>query len=90
MACSGCDARGGADRDRTRARPESQGWFVLNARETASARRDRSTGPEWGAYPVDDAAMRHGAGVERETTHPPEAYAQFGKSELTRYRESWL
>jgi len=34
--------------------------------------------------------MRHGAGVERETTHPPEAYAQFGKSELTRYRESWL
>src|SRR3954447_22714232 len=28
--------------------------------------RDRSTGPDWGAYSVDDAAIRHGAGVERE------------------------
>ena len=39
--------------------------------------RDRSTGPDWGAYTVDEAAQRHGAGVERETTEPPEAYARF-------------
>ena len=52
--------------------------------------RDRSAGPEWGAYPVDDAALRHGAGVEHETTDPPEAYARFGRSELTRYRDGWL
>jgi uncharacterized cupin superfamily protein len=52
--------------------------------------RDRSTGPEWGAYTVDEAAIRHGAGVERETTEPDEAYARFGKGELTRYREGWL
>jgi uncharacterized cupin superfamily protein len=52
--------------------------------------RDRSTGPEWGAYTVDEAAQRHGAGVERETTKPPEAYARFGQSRPTRYREGLL
>ena len=30
--------------------------------------RDRSTGPDWGGYTVDEAAIRHGAGVEQETT----------------------
>jgi uncharacterized cupin superfamily protein len=52
--------------------------------------RDRSTGPEWGGYTVDEAALRHGAGVEQETTKPAEAYARFGSSELTRYRDGWL
>jgi uncharacterized cupin superfamily protein len=52
--------------------------------------RDRSTGPDWGAYTVDEAALRHRAGVERETTSPPEAYARFSGSGLTRYREGWL
>jgi hypothetical protein len=52
--------------------------------------RDRSTGPDWGAYTVDEAAVRHGAGVERETTEPSEAYARFGQSVLTRYRDGWL
>ena len=52
--------------------------------------RDRSVGPDWGAYPVDDAALRHGAGVERETTSPKEAYARFGSRVPTRFRESWL
>ena len=37
--------------------------------------RDRSIGPDWGGYPVDEAALRHGAGVEVETTVPDEAYA---------------
>ena len=52
--------------------------------------RDRSLAPDWGAYTVDEAAQRHGAGVERETTHPAEAYARFRRSELTRYRDGWL
>ena len=52
--------------------------------------RDRSTGADWGAYTVDEAALRHGAGVEHETTEPSEAYARFGRSKLTRYREGWL
>jgi uncharacterized cupin superfamily protein len=52
--------------------------------------RDRSTGPDWGAYTVDEAALRHAAGVERETTEPDEAYARFGGGGLTRYGEGWL
>jgi uncharacterized cupin superfamily protein len=52
--------------------------------------RDRSTGADWGSYTVDEAAVRHGAGVERETTVPSEAYARFSGSELTCYSEGWL
>ena len=52
--------------------------------------RDKSVGPDWGGYPVDETALRHGAGVEQETTDPDEAYARFGKSALTRYRDGWL
>ena len=52
--------------------------------------RDRSTGPDWGGYTVDEAALRHGAGVEQETTDQHLAYAPFPKREPTRYREGWL
>ncbi len=52
--------------------------------------RDRSTGAEWGAYTVDEAAVRHEAGVEHETTKPEEAYARFARSRLTAYRHGWL
>ena len=52
--------------------------------------RDRSTGPDWGGYTVDEAALRHGAGVEQETTDAEKAYARFPKREPTRYREGWL
>jgi uncharacterized cupin superfamily protein len=52
--------------------------------------RTRSTGPDWGAYTVDEAAQRHSAGVAEETSDAGKAYARFGESELTRYREGWL
>jgi uncharacterized cupin superfamily protein len=52
--------------------------------------RDRSVGADWGAYTVDETALRHGAGVERETTVASEAYARFSPSRLTRYREGSL
>ena len=52
--------------------------------------RGRSTGSQWGAYTVDEAALRHGAGVERETTEPREAYSRFSPGRLTRYREGLL
>jgi uncharacterized cupin superfamily protein len=52
--------------------------------------RDRSTGPDWGSYPVDEAALRHGAGVEHETDDPEEAYARFPRREPHAYREGWL
>ncbi len=52
--------------------------------------RDRSSSSDWGAYTVDEAALRHAAGVEQETSDPGEAYARFPRSELTGYRADWL
>jgi hypothetical protein len=52
--------------------------------------RDRSLGVDWGGYTVDDAALRHGAGVEKDTTDAREAYARFPAGVPTRYREGWL
>jgi uncharacterized cupin superfamily protein len=49
-----------------------------------------STGPNWGGYPVDETALRHGAGVEKETTDPDEAYAAFPQSVPARYEDGWL
>jgi uncharacterized cupin superfamily protein len=47
-------------------------------------------GEEWGGYPVDDTAIRRGAGVERETSKPEEAYADWPASQPSPYREGWL
>lgn len=52
--------------------------------------REHQPGPDWGGYSVDEAALRHGAGVEQETTDEYEAYARFVKREPTRHREGWL
>ncbi len=52
--------------------------------------REHQDGLGWGGYSVDEAAQRHGAGVEQETTDAHEAYASFTKREPTRYREGWL
>jgi uncharacterized cupin superfamily protein len=54
------------------------------------ARANRSKGQEWGAYTVDETALRHGAGVQAETTAGSEAYARFPPSKPTRYRDGWL
>jgi uncharacterized cupin superfamily protein len=51
--------------------------------------REHQTG-EWGAYTVDDVALRHGAGVDEETSDSESAYARFPASEPTPYREGWL
>jgi uncharacterized cupin superfamily protein len=52
--------------------------------------RERSTGADWGGYTVNDVALRHGAGVEQETTDADEAYARFPQSEPTRCRPGSL
>ena len=49
---------------------------------------DRSS--DWGAYTVDEVALRHGAGVEEETTEAEQAYARFKRGAPTRYRDGWL
>jgi uncharacterized cupin superfamily protein len=43
-----------------------------------------------GAYTVDEVALRHGAGVEEETSDPDVAYARFPERTPTRYRDGWL
>jgi hypothetical protein len=52
--------------------------------------RDRSTGPDWGGYTVDEAARRHGAAVDEETTEAKQAYARFAPSKRTSYRDGLL
>ena len=52
--------------------------------------RDRSTGPDWGGYTVDEAALRHRAGVEQATTEPLQAYAPLPRRKPARYRDGWL
>jgi uncharacterized cupin superfamily protein len=52
--------------------------------------RANAESEDWGGYTVDDAALRRGAGVERETNDQHEAYAPVGKREQSRYREGWL
>jgi uncharacterized cupin superfamily protein len=52
--------------------------------------RDNSTGPDWGAYTVDEAAIRHDAGVEQETTEPSVAYERFPERRSARYRDGWI
>ena len=41
-------------------------------------------------YPVEPVALAHDVGVERETTKPQEAYADFPAFERCRYRPGWL
>ena len=47
--------------------------------------------PDWGGYPVDETALRHGAGVEQETSIPEEAYANVTpQRQQTAYQPGWL
>ena len=52
--------------------------------------RQHQEGPGWGGYTVDEAALRHDAGVEEETSDPDEAYARFVRRERTRAHDDWL
>jgi uncharacterized cupin superfamily protein len=75
--------------------PAGTNHVIVGAGETpcvvlAVGARTLSTGPDWGAYTVDEAAISHGAGVERETTDAEEAYARFPRGGVTGYREGWL
>ena len=43
-----------------------------------------------GGYVVDETALRHGAGVEEETSDPAVAYARYPASVPARYEDGWL
>jgi len=55
----------------------------------AMSAREHQTG-DWGAYTVAPVALRHGAGVEEETSDSNIAYARFRPSRPVRYEEGWL
>jgi uncharacterized cupin superfamily protein len=44
----------------------------------------------WGGYTVDELALRHGVGVERETSDAKEAYAHVTRRSHASYRDGWL
>lgn len=52
--------------------------------------REHAGDPDWGAYPVDEAALRHGAGVAVETSDPRTAYAGLARRQPVPYRDGWL
>jgi uncharacterized cupin superfamily protein len=58
--------------------------LAIGSREHA----DEETG--WGSYTVDEAALRHGAGVAEETHDARVAYARFPASQPTPYQWGWL
>ncbi len=52
--------------------------------------REHQGGPGWGGYPVDETALRHGAGVEEETTDAQQAYARSPRYRPSSYQDGWL
>jgi uncharacterized cupin superfamily protein len=52
--------------------------------------REHQAGAGWGSYTVDEAALRHGAGVDQETNQPAEAYARVPNRQPTRCQAGWL
>jgi uncharacterized cupin superfamily protein len=52
--------------------------------------REHDGTPDWGGYPLDEAAARHDAAAERETTDPREAYARFAPGQPAPYRDGLL
>lgn len=67
--------------------------FAVGARMNHTYRKADGTidgRDDWGAYTVDEAALRRGAGVEEETNDGDVAYARFPERVTTRYRDGWL
>jgi uncharacterized cupin superfamily protein len=52
--------------------------------------REHQGEADWGAYTVDEAALRHGAGVEQATTDELEAYSRVPHRKAAAFREAWL
>jgi len=51
--------------------------------------RDHAGSAGWGGYTIDEAAGRHGASVEQDTTDEWKAYERLTHRRPTRYREGW-
>jgi uncharacterized cupin superfamily protein len=69
--------------------PPGAGHMIVGAGDgpctvLAVGAREHQTG-DWGGYTVDEAALRHGVGVEEPTTDAKVAYARFPSPEPVRY-----
>lgn len=52
--------------------------------------RERQRQGNGGVYTVDEAALRHEAGVEEETTNPAVAYSHLPETQTLGYEDGWL
>ncbi|HJU36427.1 MAG TPA: cupin domain-containing protein [Gaiellaceae bacterium] len=52
--------------------------------------REKQDGADWGGYPYSEAAMKHDASAEEDTTEPQVAYARFPARRDGEFREDWL
>ncbi len=52
--------------------------------------REHASRADWGAYPFDPVAARHGASVEHETADTDVAYAGLTRRRPTAYHDGWL
>jgi uncharacterized cupin superfamily protein len=52
--------------------------------------REHADSPDWGGYPVDETARRHGVGVEKETSEGKEAYAHLPRRQPQPFQDKWL
>jgi Cupin domain len=67
--------------------------FAVGARENHTYRTpDGGIGgrDDWGAYTIDEAARRHDACGDEETTDSDVAYGHLPETETTRYQKGWL
>lgn len=56
----------------------------------AAGSRQFMATPQWGSYVVNEAALRHGVGVEQQTSDAGVAYARFPDPSPARYEPGWL
>ena len=52
--------------------------------------REHQGGAEWGGYSVDDTALRHGAGLDYETTDEDQGFAGLPEPDVMPYQSGWL
>jgi len=52
--------------------------------------RESQDGPDWGAYPLSEVAMKHDASTEEETNDARIAYGRFPARQEGAFREGWL
>jgi uncharacterized cupin superfamily protein len=56
----------------------------------ATGAREKREGEAWGGYTVHELALRHGCGVQQETSDADQAYAGFAEPVRIRYPERLL